>query len=456
MSRLSRREFIGLTAAVGGASMLPPNVMARRRRRRLPAVPENEKLNIGCVGVGGWQGARDVGAVSNHNIYALCDVDSNYLGGMATRFPRAKTYRDYREMLDKEYKNLDAVTVTIPDHMHASVAMTAMERGLHVYCQKPLAQSIWECRQMERAAAKYQVVTQMGNQGYSCEATRLACEIIWSGQIGDVKEVHAMHAGGFARGVTQWPAEAEAPAHLDWDLWNGRGPQRGYVKGIHPHQWRGFQDYGTQMVGDWGVHMLGPANWALGLGAPSSVECTAVEGVNPVTYPHYSCKFEFPKRENRYAKSEMPAMALYWYEGNMAKRFKLPEGLECPGFGRTYNTLFVGTKGYMVTGGRGETVRLTPESAMAGFVKPERVLERSPGHFQNWLEAIKGGTPDGACSNFGIAAPFTEWLLLGTISWRFPNETLKWDGKKLRFTNNAKANEFVRPDFRKGWEIKAV
>ena len=445
----TRRQFVATAAVATAFSIVPRHVLAQSGQ----AAP-SEKLNIGSVGVGGMQGANDVRNVSSENIYAICDVDENFLNKAAEKYPKAKRYRDFREMLDKEHKNLDGITVTVPDHMHASVSLWAMERGLAVHCQKPLTQSVWEARLLTNAAKKYGVATQMGNQGYSSEATRTACEIIWRGDLGDIKEVHSMSGGGFSRGVTQWPPVEEVPSTLDWDLWTGRAAEHTYSSKIHPIHWRGFLDYGTQMIGDWGIHMLGPANWALQLGNPTSVECIAVEGVNPVTYPSYACKFEFPKRPNQYVPSgEMPPLTLYWYEGSMVKEFNVPEGLTREDV-KGANEIFVGTKGFMGTGGRGESVRLIPEAKMKTFEKPPQVIERSPGHFRDWIRACKGGQP--ACSNFGIAGPYTEWMLLGAISWRFPQEKLLWDGANLRFTNNEKANEFVKPHFRKGWELKEI
>jgi len=447
----TRRSFLGTSAvAVTALNVIPRHVLGA------PGKPSaNDKLNIGCVGVGGMQGAGDVRSVSRENIYALCDVDQRHLDKTAGRYPSARKYRDFREMLDKEYKDLDAVTVTIPDHMHATVSLWAMERGLGVYCQKPLTQTVWEARLLAKAARKYKVATQMGNQGYSCEATRVACEIIFNGDLGDVTEVHSRSGGGFARGVKQWPKEEPVPEYLNWDLWTGRAQEHPYGKGIHPVQWRGFQEYGTQMIGDWGVHMLGPANWGLQLAAPTSVECIAVEGVNPVTYPSYACRFEFPERPNKYVPSgKMPPVTLYWYEGSKAKDFKPPEGLTMKDIGRN-NTVFIGTKGFMGTSGRGEGVRLIPESSMKGFKKPPRVLERvKGGHQGSWINACNGGEP--TCSNFTVAGPYVEWLLLGAISWRFPDQKLMWDSKNLRFTNNQAANEFIKPRFRKGWELKDI
>jgi predicted dehydrogenase len=296
----------------------------------------------------------------------------------------------------------------------------------------------------------------MGNQGYSSAATRVACEYIWNDEIGDITEVHSWNGGGFSRGIVQWPPPEPVPATLDWNLWQGRSQEHTYSSKIHPINWRGFLDYGTMMIGDWGIHQLGPANWALGLGEtyPTSVECIAVTGVNPVTYPSYACKLQFPERPSKYIKSgKMPPVTVYWYEGSMTKMFQLPQGLTQEDL-RDVNELFVGTKGYLGTGGRGESYTLLPRSKQERTPRPPQVLKRSPGHFQDWIRACKGGKP--ACSNFTIAGPYTEWMLLGAISWRFPNEELLWDGQNLRFTNNEKANEFIKPNFRKGWELQNI
>jgi predicted dehydrogenase len=446
---LSRRQFLGTATALAAFSIVPRHVLGGAGE-----LPPSEKMNIGCVGVGGMQGLNDVRSVMSENIYALCDVDESHLNRAAAQFPGAKLYRDFREMLDKEQKNLQGVTVTIPDFMHASVALYAMERGIGVYCQKPLTQTVWEARLLTKAAGKYKVATQMGNQGYSSEATRLACETIWRGDLGDITEVHSMNRGGFARGITEWPAPEPVPATLNWDLWTGRAAEHTFSRRIHPSNWRGFQEYGTQMIGDWGIHQLGPANWALQLGNPTSIECTAVEGVNPVTYPSYTCKIAFPERPNKYVPSgKMPPVTVYWYEGSLVRNFKPPEGLTAEDI-RGDNEIFVGTKGLMGTGGHGTSVHLLPWSRMDDFKKPEPVLPRSPGHFKDWIRACKGGeTP---CSNFSISGPYAEWMLLATICWRFPNEKLLWDARNLRFTNNEKANEYLKPTFRKGWELKDI
>jgi predicted dehydrogenase len=447
---ITRRQFVvGATAA---SFMIVPRHVLGGKAGPAPS----EKLNLGSIGVGGMQGGSDVGSVSSENIYALCDVDQAHLKGTAARYPKAKLYRDFRKMLDKEHKNLDGVTITIPDFMHATASLWAMERGLAVHCQKPLTATVWEARLLANAARKYKVATQMGNQGYSSVATRIACEYIWNDEIGEVTEVHSWNGGGFSRGIVKWPSPEPVPATLDWNLWQGRSQEHTYSSKIHPINWRGFLDYGTMMIGDWGIHQFGPANWALGLGetGPASVECIAVSGANPVTYPNYACKLHFPERSSKYVKSgKMPPVTVYWYEGSMAGMFKPPQGLTEEDI-RGVNEVFVGTKGYLGTSDRGESYTLLPRSKQAGHRRPPEVLKRSPGHFQDWIRACKGGEP--ACSNFTIAGPYTEWMLLGAISWRFPHEKLLWDAKNLRFTNNEKANEFIKPKFRKGWELNNI
>jgi predicted dehydrogenase len=448
---VTRREFVGAAAALGVFSIVPRHLLGGSGQ---PA--PSEKLNLGCIGVGGMQGFNDVRSVASQNIYALCDVDEDNLNKAAKQFPQAKLYRDFREMLDKEAKNLNGVTITIPDHMHATVSLRAMERGIGVHCQKPLTQTVWEARLLANAAKKYKVATQMGNQGYSAVATRIACEYIWNDEIGEVTEVHSWNGGGFSRGITQWPQAEPVPATLNWDIWQGRAQERPYSSKIHPINWRGFLDYGTMMIGDWGIHQFGPANWGLGLGEtyPTSVQCLTVEGANPVTYPSYSCKIQWPERPCKYVKSgKMPPVDVYWYEGSVANTFKRPEAIP-EGDMKGINEIFVGTKGHLGTSGRGESYSLLPRAKQVNHPRPPEVLKRSPGHFQDWIRALKGGEP--ACSNFTIAGPYTEWMLLGAISWRFPNEKLLWDGKNLRFTNNEKANGFVRPNFRKGWELKDI
>ena len=421
-------------------------------------------------------------------------------------------------MLDKEGKNIDACTIGIPDFMHATVALACMQRGKHVYVEKPLTRTPWEARLLADAAAKYKVATQMGNQGYSHDATRVAAEIIWSGEIGDVTEVRSFRGrASWPQGMAALPAPEKVPETLDWDLWLGGAQMRPYTSGDEayrkeygnnqfgfymPFNWRGFYDFGSSLIGDWGIHQLGPANLALRLGSPTSVECLKLgEGQSPYTFPRggVSLKWEFAAREN------MPPVAVYWSDtgelytpdGMTVDQMRAIPGtgpqIETPadagrgggrgrgaapaagaadpaapqaadaGRGRGaggaqaqgsgYNTVFVGTKGFLGTGGRGESVGLLPGARWAEYKLPPRLLTRSPGHQRDWVRACKGGEP--GCSHFGIAGPYTEWMVLGAIAARVPGKLL-WDPKKMEFTNNREANKYVRPLFRKGWELKSL
>ena len=480
----------------------------------------NERMNIAGVGAGG-RATQVLGAMETENIVALADVDWARAAEGFKRWEKAARYKDFREMLDKE-KSIDAVTVAIPDHMHATVALAAMQRGKHVYVEKPLTRTPWEARLLTEAAAKYKVATQMGNQGYSHDATRVAAEIIWSGEIGDVTEVHSFRGrASWPQGMAALPAQEKVPDTLDWDLWLGGAQFRPYASGAAdetykreypnnqfgfylPFNWRGFYDFGSSLIGDWGIHQLGPANLALRLGSPISVECLKLgEGQSPYTFPRggVSLKWEFAAREH------MPPVAIYWSDtgdlytppGMTVDEMRaIPgtgpqiEGTQGPGAGGArgaagargagargaqgaggapgpegrgrgtgggqpgsgYNTVFVGTKGFLGTGGRGESVGLLPGARWAEYKLPPRMLTRSPGHQRDWIRACKGGEP--ACSNFSIAGSYTEWMLLGSVAARVPNVKLLWDPKKMEFTNNREANKYVRPVFRKGWELKPI
>jgi hypothetical protein len=461
----------------------------------------NEKMNIGAVGAGG-RALGVLGALDSENIVAFADVDWARGADGFKRWEKAARYKDYRQMLDKE-KGIDAVTVVIPDHMHTHVALAAMQRGKHVYVEKPLTRTAWEARLLTEAAAKYKVATQMGNQGYSHEATRVATEIIWSGEIGDVTEVHSFRPrASWPQGMQTLPAPEPVPDTLDWDLWLGPAPFRPYTSGDDayrkeypnqfgfylPFNWRGFYDFGTSLIGDWGIHQLGPANLALRLGSPVSVECVRKgEGESPYTFPRGGTviRWEFGPREN------MPPVTVYWSDtgdvytppGMTVEEMRAISGtgpqIEGASDGRGrggraggpggegrgrggrggqpqgsgYNTVFVGTKGYLGTSGRGEGVGLIPGTRWAEYQLPARILTRSPGHQRDWVRACKGGEP--ACSSFAVAGPYTEWMVLGAVATRVQGRLL-WDAKKMEFTNNRDASKYVKPVFRKGWELKSL
>ncbi len=452
---ISRRHFFYgtlLAGAVPGAGF-----GSAASLKRLGYKSPNEKLNIAAIGAGG-KGASDIAGCAGENIVAMADPDDKRAEKTFKAYPNVPKYKDFRRMLDKEGKNIDAVLVSCPDHMHASAAMWAMERGKHVYCQKPLTRTVWEARQLELAAAKYGVATQMGNQGYSQPGARECCEIIWSGDIGTVTEVHAWTNRPdpyWPQGPDVVPAEASVPSTLDWDAWLGGSEPRPYSPAYVPHNWRAFPDFGCGAIGDMACHILGTPNMAMRLSAPTSVECIKVEGKAKYTFPFRNAiRFDFP------ARGAMPSLKLFWYDRLKAQpKFDgVPEG-ELLGDKDINGSLFIGDKGMVTTGCYGERTRLVPAAKMKNYKMPPQVLTRSPGgpgkewiqgHYNDWLRACKGGSP--ACSNFSVSGPFVQWMLLGVIAMRVEGKLL-WDAQKMRITNNTEANRYLRPKFRKGWKF---
>ncbi len=525
--KLTRRHFLygslltGALPAAGFGSM--PSLKA------LGYKSPNEKLNIAAIGSGGQGGSNVRAAAQNENIVALCDVDDNRAAATFQRYPDAPRYRDFRKMLDKEGKNIDAAIVATPDHMHGMAAMWCMERGIHVYVQKPLVRTVWEARQLRAAAAKYKVATQMGNQGYSNEGTRQCAEIIWNGDIGKVTEVHAWSDRPlWPQGLTEIPPEDPIPSTLDWDLWLGIAEKRPYTAGgktepdrwggffYQPFNWRGFYDFGCGALGDMACHILGAPNMALHLSNRKliGVECIKKEGISSFMFPQASViRFDFAPY------GDMPALKVFWHDGlkETPKIPGVPEGewlgdppspprtggrgtgtsggatggrggstgaaaasrprfsayeFRSPGSVFNWDTfqalkeataplrfpapdgsLFIGDAGMLTTGTYGEVTRLIPVEKMETYQMPQPILTRSPGHMQDFLRACKGGDP--ACSNFDVAAPFVEWMLLGVIALRFEGK-LEYDPERMKITNNSGANELLKPEIRKGWDFRPV
>jgi predicted dehydrogenase len=408
----------------------------------------NEKLNIAAIGAGG-KGYSDIQGCKTENIVAMADPDEKRAARTFSEFPNVPKYKDFRIMLDKEGKNIDAVTVSTPDHMHATASMWAIERGKHVYCQKPLTRTVWEARELTLAAEKYKVATQMGNQGYSSEGARQCCEIIWAGDIGNVTEVHAWTnrpLGYWPQGPDVVPTEAPVPSTLDWDIWLGIADSRPFSPAYLPLTWRGFPDFGCGAIGDMACHILGTPNMALRLTAPVSVECVKQEGKSKYTFPERTViRFDFP------ARGAMPPVKIFWHDGmKQQPEFEnVPKG-ELLGDSDVNGSLFIGDKGMVTTGCYGERTRLVPAARMSDYKLPPPVLTRSPGHYRDWIRACKGGEP--ACSNFSVAGPFVQWMLLGVIAMKFEGR-LDWDAQRMRFTNHNEANQYLKPRFRKGWRF---
>lgn len=439
-TRVTRRRFLGTTAAtLATVTIVPRHVLGG-----VGHTPPSEKLNIAGIGVGG-KGAGDIGAVSSENIVALCDVDEKQAGKTFEEYPQAKKYKDFRRMLEKEEKNIDAVVVATPDHVHAVASMMAIKMGKHVYTEKPLTHTIYEARMLTKAAREHKVATQMGNQGRSGEGIRLICEWIWDGAIGQVREVHAWtNRPIWPQGMDR-PEETEpVPATLDWDLWLGPAPQRPYNSAYLPFKWRGWWDFGTGALGDMACHIIDAPVLALKLGYPTSVRAISTP-VNSETAPTASIvEYEFG------ARGKMPPVKVTWYDGEL--RPPNPEELE-PGRrmgSKNGGVLFVGDKGKLVCGCYGKSPRLIPESKMQAYQRPPRTIERVEEHHKDWVNACKGGKP--ACSNFDYAGPLTEVVLLGNLALR-AGKRLEWDGENMRVTNVPEANEYLHRQYRQGWSL---
>jgi len=448
----SRRAFL---AAAGGAAfgftIVPRHVLGG-----VGFLAPSERVNVAGIGAGGMGG----GDISTHakngaNIVALCDVDEERAAGVFNAFPKARRYKDFRELIDKEAANIDAVTVGTPDHIHAVASMAAIRAGKHVYCQKPLTHTLHECRELTKAAKAAGVMTQMGNQGHATEGARLTNEWIQAGVIGEVREVHVWsdRAGRLWKQGIGRPKDAPpVPKSLDWDLWLGPIQERPYNPAYAPANWRGWRDFGTGALGDMGCHIIDHPVWALGLGAPSTVEASAtLDGSvladnkpNFETYPIAAIiTYEFPARGN------LPPVRMTWYDGGLMPPTpsEMPAGRRLPDNG----VLYVGSKGKMYHGSHGGMPELLPHTLFEQAKAVPKTLTRSPGHYEEWLLACKGGPRP--VSNFDYAGPLTETVLLGVLALRAPGRRLEWDSANLKVKNAPELNPYVHTEYRKGWTL---
>ena len=426
----------------------------------------NNKLNIAGIGIGG-QGTGDIKdcAENGQNIVALCDVDDGRTRRLSGQYPKARLYRDYREMLEKE-KGIDAVVVATPDHNHAHVSIAAMRAGKHVYCEKPLTRTVFEARQVAKVARETKVATQMGNQGMTFDGNRLIAEWIEDGAIGHVRAVHVWsdrptHAGKlplwWPQGVEKPKDSMPVPAGLDWNLWLGPAPSRPYHAAYAPFVWRGWWDFGTGGIGDMGIHNLAPVFSALKLGAPESVEGSSTpvfpDSVTAACVVHYQFS----------ARGELPPVKLHWYDGGMLP--PRPEELEEDErhLDAEDGIIFVGDKGkILVTGWGGRNPMLIPESRNRDYKRPAPTLPRNtlvgPGasedlrHKMEWINACRTGSE--TRSDFArFSGPLTEAVLLGSVCIRAGGENLSWDTENLKFKNNTKAGEFLHYRYRDNWTL---
>jgi predicted dehydrogenase len=447
-NKINRREFLK-SAAVASAAPAIFHIVPRRVLGRGQA-PPSDKLNVAGIGVGG-KGADDLRELEDENIIALCDVDPNYAAKTVACYPGAKFYTDYRVMLEKQ-KDIDAVVIATPDHTHAVITLAAMALGKHVYTQKPLTHSVFEARALAQAARDSKVTTQMGIQGHSAEGSRLICEWIRAGLIGEVLEVDAWcdlsyYPWGHAYWSSKWGVRPDdtppLPPGMNWDLWIGPAPMRPYHSAYHPLVWRCWWDFGVGMMGDRGVHTFDPIYWALELKAPESVEATSC-GLNPETHPLANVvTYRFP------ARGERPPVKLTWYDGLRAPRpDELEEGRTMPAEG---GSIFKGTKGKIMAGIYGDAPRIIPEKFMQEVQRPAKTIPRVEGsHEKDWARACKAGTKAGA--SFEYSGPLTEICLLGNVAKRLDGR-IYWDAENMSVTNNPAAEPLIRRPYREGWSL---
>jgi predicted dehydrogenase len=440
-SRLrSRRSFLRESALLTAG--LPFVTKAATRK-----LSSTDKLNIGIIGAGG-RGWENLKGVASENIVALCDVDEERYNEAKQKYPNAKRYKDFRQMLEKE-KSLDAVTVSTPDHVHAIAAITAMRQGKHVYCEKPLAHSIYEARQMARVARETGVVTQMGQQGHAMEGSRRAVEVVRSGAIGEVSELHVWTdrpAGWWPQGEDR-PGGAPVPSTLDWELWLGPAAHRPYNPIYVPFKWRGRWDFGTGAIGDMGVHNLDTAFWALDLGIPTSAEVKQSSRKTADCPPLWSIlELIYPSR------GKQPPVKLTFYDGKKLPPADLFQGEVISDNG----SLLIGTKGTLYTrtwhGGEnpGDMFMLLPTKEFLGYQPPTPTLPRTAEHHIEFINACKGGPR--TQSDFAYASTLTEGLLVGFLALR-TGKPIEWDSRNMQAISCPEAEPFIHPQFRKGWEI---
>ena len=427
MHRLSRRSFTGLVGSVGAGYFAGHGFAAAR------AEGPGEKLNLAVIGVGG-QGTLNLRGVSGQNIVAVCDVDERRGGKAFEQAGAARRFTDFRKMFDALEKQIDAVVISTPDHTHFHPAWWAMERGKHVYLEKPLAHVVEEVRRLTVAARERKLATQLGNQRHANKGLREAVAIVKSGVIGTVAEAHSWIAS--SRGMPKPPGEPEAvPKGLDWDLWLGPCPERPYTQGFAPYDWRFWWEFGTGETGNWGCHILDIPFWALDLVHPVHVSGGGPEP-DPLRSPTaMTARLDFP------ARGGLPPVALHWHQGRPAIAAEKGAG------DKAFNTLFIGSEGILACGF--DKWKLLPEETFAGFKGPEPAMPPSPGFHKEWLEACRGGKP--ASCNFDYSGPMTESVLLANIAYRIQGD-FTWDAAALE-ASNADATALLRRKYRKGWEV---
>ena len=461
MSIDTRRHFLKKSTLLAGSTFGFPAIVSGQNL--------NSKIQVACIGVGG-KGDSDTknAAKCGGHIAALCDIDRNTLDRMAKTFPKASKHSDFREMLSSIGDKIDAVTVSTPDHLHGVASIMAMQMGKHIYCQKPLTQTVWESRFMRNLAREKKLATQMGNQGSAADGLRRSVEVIQSGVIGNPKELHVWtNRPVWPQGLERPAGSDPIPEGLNWDCFIGPAQMRPYKKNVyHTFKWRGWSDFGTGALGDMACHTVNMPFRALKLGYPTRIECEMASRIYDETYPLTTrVRFEFPERDG------LPPLKFWWYDGNPSQSFdpirpkasvvadviKLRGG-KLPGSG----AVIIGDKGsvfsqddygrefYVKLNGEIEYTHADKHPACQGI---PQTIPRSPGHEQEWFDMMESGKP--AYSNFEIAAYLNEVILLGCIAQRVgEGHPIDWDGPNMKSTNSALATSLVKRDYRDGWAPK--
>ena len=475
---LNRRNFLKTSMLAAGAATLGFPAIVHGRNL-------NSKLNIACIGAAG-KGASDTNCCASENIVALCDVDANFSAKQREKYPDAKFFQDFRKMFDAIGKSIDAVTVSTPDHTHAIIAATAMRLGKHVYCQKPLTQTIHEARHIRDLARHNKIISQMGNQGSAEDGLRRAVEVIQSGILGNVKTVHVWsNRPIWPQGMGRPEGSDPVPAGLDWDLWIGPAAMRPYKGGkiYNPFAWRGWLDFGTGALGDMACHTVNMPFRALQLGYPTEIEAEAIGGMNNETYPIGSkIRFQFPSRGK--AGHQSP-ITFWWYDGGLPKsdsphihdgsnkpprelladveafRGDIPPSgcLIIGDKGRAFSPDDYGSQLFIKLNGEEKFTHLDkhPATAAVPVTIPRNAFKGDSDvrHHLEWLQAIKDNKPEACYSRFDVGAYLTEIMLLGCVALRV-GKKLEWDGPAMRVKNHVpEAAHFIKRDNRAGWKLPA-
>jgi len=422
-NQISRRQFLQrstLTAA---------GVWIGASANSFAKISPNEKLNIGVIGTANRAG-QDLEGVSSENIVALCDIDDNFLAKAKLKHPKAATYNDFRKMLER--KDLDAVVVGTPDHFHAVATVAALKSGRHVYCEKPLTHTVSEVRIVAAATKKHKRITQMGNQIHATPHYRRVIELVQSGAIGTVHEVHCW--ADYNWETMPRPTGEPIPKNVHWDLWLGPAAERPYSAEYHPFKWRRWWNFGGGTLADFCCHRMDLPFWALGLDYPQTIEAEGPPVDPECAPPWLIVRYQYA------ATKKSPALKMIWYSGGKRPPMELPKWGE--------GVLFVGSKGMLITDyGR---LLLLPEKDFAGFVAPKPFIPESIGHHQEWIHAIKTGGP--TTCNFAYGALLTESGLLGNVAYR-TGKKIEWDAAKMKAKNCPEAEQFIQHHYRSGWNL---